>query len=265
MYLEGDVRGLRGEDAGPHLLEAAEQRRTSIWIGPCSVSYEMLQSQQAATQVTTTIFQSVVEALVLLQWARAPFTLSWKSWLVRDRGEDSSPDWLRPWARSGIEAPCLPWLWKYTGSTRFMPGALCLRRGQMVASRLVIWMRCKSSTCSRMSTRPKEEAGGQLSSIIAHMLRNCVQMEHALIAVKMVLVAWFTFNSFRKQVLAFSVMGQKHKGGFWCAFWCAPTVEHGIIWGFCLSKKERRKWKECLQSWRGKYNFWLFVLMAVLT
>lgn len=164
--------------------------------------------------------------LVLFQWARAPFTLSWKSCLVRDCGEDSSPDWLHPWARSGIEAPCLPRLWKHTGSTRFMPGALCLCWGQVVASRLVIWMHYNSLTCSRTSTRRKEEAGGQLGSIIAHMLRNCVQMEHALIAVKMVLVAWFTFNSFRKQVLAFSVMGQKHEGGYWCAFWCAPTVEH---------------------------------------
>ena len=61
-------------------------------------------------------------------------------------------------------------------------------------------------------------------------------MEDALIGVKMVVVGCFTSSSLRKQVLAFPVMGQQHTDGFWCAFWHAPAVEHGIIWGFCLSK-----------------------------
>lgn len=69
MCLEGHV-GRLGEDPGPHLLLAAGQR-TLLWIGSCSVSCEMFQSQ-----VTTNIFQSAVEVLVLLQWARHPFPLS---------------------------------------------------------------------------------------------------------------------------------------------------------------------------------------------
>lgn len=61
-------------------------------------------------------------------------------------------------------------------------------------------------------------------------------MEHALIGVQMVVVGCLTSSSFRKQALAFPVMGQQHTDGFWCAFWRVLAVEHGIIWGVCLSK-----------------------------
>jgi len=52
------VRWELGEDPGPHLLIAAGQRRTLLRVGSCSVSYEMLQSRQTATQVTIDVFQS---------------------------------------------------------------------------------------------------------------------------------------------------------------------------------------------------------------
>lgn len=63
-----------------------------------------------------------------------------------------------------------------------------------------------------------------------------MQMERALIAVNMVVASCFTSSSLRKQALAFLVMGQHQTDGFWCAFWHALAVEHGIICGFCLSE-----------------------------
>lgn len=55
MCLEVDV-GWLGEDIQDHLSE----------LDPVPVAWEMLQSRQTVTQVTTNIFQSAVEFLVLL-------------------------------------------------------------------------------------------------------------------------------------------------------------------------------------------------------
>lgn len=86
MCLEGDM-GRLGEDPGPwggHLSE----------LGPAPVAWEMLQSLQTATQITTNVFQSVLEFLVLFQWAEPPFLLSSKCGLGRGHSKDSSPDCL---------------------------------------------------------------------------------------------------------------------------------------------------------------------------
>lgn len=83
MCLEVDV-GRLGEDIQDHLSE----------LDPAPVAWEMLQSRQTVTQVTTNIFQSAVEFLVLLQWARPSFLLCSKCGLGRDHSEDSSPNCL---------------------------------------------------------------------------------------------------------------------------------------------------------------------------
>lgn len=85
MYLEGDV-GRLGEDPGPwggHLSE----------LDPAPVAWEMLQSRQTATQITT-VFQSALEFFILFQWARPPFLLNSKRGLGRDHSKDSSPNCL---------------------------------------------------------------------------------------------------------------------------------------------------------------------------
>lgn len=74
-----------------------------------------------------------------------------------------------------------------------------------------------------------------------------MQMECALIAVNVVMAGCFTFSSLRKQALAFPVMGLHQTDGFWCAFWHALAVEHGIIWGFVfLSRRGGKERNACL-------------------
>lgn len=75
-----------------------------------------------------------------------------------------------------------------------------------------------------------------------------MQMEHALIAVKMVSVAWFTSNSFRKQVLAFPVVGQQHGGGF-----CVHQLWNmGLSEGFVFLRRKGGKERNAYSCEEGK-------------